>query len=78
MSTRCKPVFDITDVAAELVDLYSKYVMVPAHKAANNIVFICKTHYINCLRVELGLNTSKQNTTYACTSLSKEENSEKP
>ena len=33
MSTRCKPVFDITDVAAELAD---KYVMVPAHKAANN------------------------------------------
>ena len=73
MSTRCKSVFDNPEFAAELVDLHDNYVIVPADKASNNIVFVCKTYYINCLREELGLNASKGNPIYTCTSLSKEE-----
>ena len=64
ISTRCKSVFDIPDVAAELADLNDKYVVVPADKTSNNIVFVCKTRYINCLRQELGLNTPDGNPTY--------------
>lgn len=73
MSTQCTLVFDNPDVAAELVDLHNKYVVVPADKVSNNIVFVCKTQCINCLGEELGFNTSEENPTYTCTSLSKEE-----
>ena len=53
MSNRCKSVFDIPEVCAELSELQEKCVVVPADKASNNIVFVCKTHYVE----ELGLNT---------------------
>ena len=71
--TRCKSVFDNPHVSAELADLHDNYAVVPAEKASNKIVFVCKTHYINCLREELGLNTSEGNPTYTSTSWSKEE-----
>ena len=54
MSTHCQSVFDIPNVTAELADLHDKYVVIPADKASNNIVFVCETHCINCLKVELG------------------------
>ena len=73
MSTRCELVFDISDVAAELDDLHSKFVVLPSDKASNNTVFVCKTHYVNCLREELGLNTLEGNPTNTYTSLSKKE-----
>ena len=74
ISTRCKSVFGNPDVAAELADVHDKYVVVAADKASNNIiVFVLMTHYNNCFREELGLNTSEGNPTYTCTSLPKEE-----
>ena len=54
-------------------DRHDKYVEVPVDKASNNIVFICQTHYINCLREELGLNTSEGHPIYPCDSLPKQE-----
>ena len=48
MSHRHESVFDDPDVAAELAEIHEKFVVVPADKASNNIVFVCKTHYINC------------------------------
>ena len=30
-----------------------KYVLVPADKAANNVVVVCRLHYINTLKQEL-------------------------
>ena len=51
--------------------LHDKYVVVPTDKTSNNILFVCKTHYISCLRQELGLNTSEGNSIYTCTLLSK-------
>ena len=68
--TRCKSVFDNPHVSAELADLHDNHAVVPADKASNKIVFVCKTHYINCLREELGLNTSEGNPTYTSTSWS--------
>ncbi|MEW8545689.1 MAG: hypothetical protein AB2693_19380, partial [Candidatus Thiodiazotropha sp.] len=73
MSTRCKSVFDIPAVAAELADLHDKYVIVPADKASKNIGSVCKTRYINCLREELGLNSTDGNPTYTFASLTKDE-----
>ena len=61
------------DVAAELAEIHEKFVVVPADTASNNIVFVCKTHYINCLMEELGMSTMTGNPTYNLTAMSKEE-----
>ena len=49
-------------------------VFVPADKASNNIVFVCKSYYFECLIKELGINSNTSgNTTYKPTSLDKDE-----
>ena len=73
MSRRHETVFDDPDIAAELAEIHEKIVVVPADKASNNIVFVCKTHYINCLIEELGMSTMTGNPTYNLTAMSKEE-----
>ena len=42
------------DVKACLSDLYNKYIFVPADKAPNNIIIICKRYYIETLIKEMG------------------------
>ena len=37
-----------------LADLHDKYVIAPADKASNNIIFICKTYYRQIINEELG------------------------
>ena len=54
MKTDGSSIFKDRDVLKDLTQLHSKYVIVPADKAQNNIVFICKKHYIDCLIKELG------------------------
>jgi hypothetical protein len=57
--------------AASYID---KYVIVPADKASNNIVFVCKSYYFEFLIKELGINNStSSNTTYKPTSFDKDE-----
>ena len=73
MSRRHESVFDDQDVAAELAEIHEKFVVVPADKASNNIVFVCKTHYINCSMEEVGMSTMTGNPTYNLTAMSKEE-----
>ena len=70
MSRRHESVFDDPDVAAELAEIQGKFVVVPADKASNNIVFVCKTHFINCLMEELGMTW---NPTYNLAAMSKDE-----
>jgi hypothetical protein len=53
--------------------LHDKYVIVSPDKAPNNIVFVCKSHYIDCLIKELGIDTLVGNPTYTPTTLTKEE-----
>ena len=65
--------FDDQDVAAELAEIHEKLVVVPADKASNNIVFVCKTHYIKCLMEELGMSTMTGNPTYNLTTMPKDE-----
>ena len=63
------------DVKACLSDLYSKHVFVPADKAPNNIIIICKRYYIETLIKELGLDncsTPTGNSTYFSWQMSSE------
>ena len=63
MSKRGKSVFSNPDAAKTLSTIHDKYVVVPADKAPNNIVFVCKTYYIQCLINELGIDSSLGNPT---------------
>jgi hypothetical protein len=58
----------------KLFSLHDKYVIVPADKASNNIVFVCKSYYFECLIKELVINSNtSSNTTYKPTSFDKDE-----
>ena len=64
------------DVKACLSDLHNKYVFVPAEKAPNNIIIICKRYYIETLIKELGLDncfTPTGNSTYTSCQMSSED-----
>ena len=64
------------DVKAGLSDLHNKYVFVPADKAPNNIITICKKYYIETLIKELGLDncsTPAENSTYTSCQMSSDE-----
>ena len=64
------------DEKACLSDLHSKYVFVPADRAPNNIIIICKRYYIETLMKELGLDncsTLTGNSTYTSCQMSSED-----
>jgi len=63
MSSKVRSVFNDKDLIDNLTNLDNKYVVVPADKAANNIVFVCKTYYIDGLVKELGINNNTGNLT---------------
>ena len=73
MKCKVESIFDDKLVNDCLTTLQHKYVIVPADKAPNNVVFICKKYYIDCLLKELDISGSSKNTTYTPTSLSKQE-----
>ena len=54
-SPKCK-VLDQPDVKDTLHKLPTNYVLVPADKAANNVIIVCKKYYIDTLVKELGIN----------------------
>ena len=54
-SSKCK-VLDQPDVKDTLHKLHANYVLVPADKAANNVIIVCKKYYIDILVKELGIN----------------------
>ena len=64
------------DIKACASDLHNKYVYVPADKALNSIIIVCKRYYIETLIEELGLyNCSIQtgNSTYTSCQMSSED-----
>ena len=64
------------DVIAFLPDLHNKYVFVPADKAPNNIIIICKRNHIETLNKELELDncsTPTGNSTYTLCQMSFED-----
>ena len=73
VNTRVISIFDDPSVKECLSGLHEKYVIVPADKASNNIVFVCKQYYVECLVNELGLNTTTGNSAYTLTGFSKGE-----
>jgi len=64
MSTRAISIFKDPNVAKHLSRLHDKYIVVPVDKAPNNIVFVCKSHYIDCLIKELSIDNLLGNPTY--------------
>ena len=54
-SAKCK-VLDQPDVKDTLHKLHANYALVPADKAANNLIIACKKYYIDTLVKELGIN----------------------
>jgi hypothetical protein len=60
-------------VVNELCRLHDNFVLVPADKASNNIVFVCKNYYYECLLNELGFTYISGNPTYTRTNLTKDE-----
>ena len=60
-------------IAKHLSLLHDKYVIVSPGKAPNNIVFVSKSHYIDCLIKELGIDNSLGNLTYTQTIFTKRE-----
>jgi hypothetical protein len=60
MSTRDRTtsIFKDPIVAKRLSLLHDKHVIVSADKAPNNIVCVCRSHYIDCLTKELGIDLS--------------------
>ena len=73
INNKPKSVFSDTDVTEHLADLHNRYVIVPADKASNNVVFVCKTYYFECLQRELDLDDSISKSTYQRTAFSKDE-----
>jgi len=67
MNTRKTSIFKNPHVTKHLSYLHDKYVVVPADKALNNIVLVCKLHYIDCLKTELGIDNLLGNPKYTPT-----------
>ena len=63
MSTRSISTFKDPNVAKHLSLLHDKYVIVSPDKAPNNIIAVCKSHYVDCLIKELGIDNSLGNPT---------------
>ena len=61
----CQKILEDPHIKTYLTELQSKYVLVPADKAGNNIIFVCKYYYIRTLMEELGVNSGTNlNSTY--------------
>ena len=57
-------ILELNSVKESLKELQEKYVFVPADKAANNIIVVCKRYYVKVICKELGLwpGTTSSNT----------------
>ena len=53
----CHRILEDPHIKAYLTELQSKYVLVPADKAGNNIIFVCNYYYIHTLMEALGINS---------------------
>ena len=74
-SVNTKPIsiFDDDVVSRHLTDLHDRFVIVPADKASNNVVFIIKTCHFSCLQKELIDNNDVNTSTYQRINFTKEE-----
>ena len=73
VDTKPISIFDDEVVSRHLADLHDRFVIVPADKASNNVVLICKTYHYSCLQKELIDNNDVDTSTYQRTNFTKEE-----
>jgi hypothetical protein len=73
MRTIYPSLFKNTEVVNELRRLHDNIVLVPADKASNDIVFVCKNYYYECLLNELGFTSTSGNPTYTRSNFTKDE-----
>jgi hypothetical protein len=73
MSNIYSSFFKKPEVVNELRRLRDNFVLVPADKASNNVVFVCKMCYYECLLNELRFTSTSRNPTYTQTNLTKDE-----
>ena len=59
-------ILNAPDVKDTLRRLHDDFVLVPADKAANNVIVVCKKYYIETLVKELGMNTTNICPTSTC------------
>ena len=71
--TKPESILDDGIVSRQLADLHDRFVIVPADKASNNVVFICRTYYYSCLQKELIDNNDVDSRTYQRTNFTKYE-----
>jgi hypothetical protein len=57
-------VFKKTEIANELRRLHDNFVLVPADKESNNLVFVYNYYYYECLLKEVGFTSISGNPTY--------------
>ena len=55
IESKRQDILELNSVKECLNEFQEKYVLVPADKAANNIIVICKHHYLEAICKELGL-----------------------
>jgi hypothetical protein len=72
MRTIYPSVFKKPEVVNKLRRLHDNFVLVPADKASNNIVFVCKNYYYECLLNELGLTSTSGNPMYTRTTFTRD------
>ena len=73
MITRSTSIFKDPDLAKHLSLFSDKHIIVSPDMAPNNIVFVSKSHYVDSLIKELGIDSSLANPTYTPTTLTKVE-----
>ena len=74
VNTKPKSTLDDPIISGYVYDLHDQFVIVPADKATNNVVFICKAFYYSCLLKELdNSDGGNASSTYQRTNLSKSE-----
>jgi len=59
MSSKVTSILNDKGIVDNLTHLHNIYVVVPSDKASNNILFVCKTYYIDCLVNELALTITR-------------------
>ena len=53
----CHKILEDPHIKTYLTEIETKYVLVPADKAGNNIIFVCKYYYVHTLMEEPGINS---------------------
>ena len=68
MSFNAVSVLKDPDIMPKTVStIHNTYIVVSADKTQINIVFVCKTHYIQCLLMEVDFENCSSNKTYTAT-----------